>query len=197
MLKTMFEIPTWEQIYKMLLSLSSKIERDSFSPDVIIGVSRGGWAPARVLSDLLENPEIANVKVEFYLGVDERRKEPIITQSVSVKVKFKRVLVVDDVSDTGRSLRLVKDYLLKEGVRNLKTATLYHKPWSVTLPDFYEKTTRNWIIFPWERKEAFRKVVEKFQESGKSIEEAKLTLIKYGFDPVLAERFSKEISGAP
>lgn len=196
MLKTKFEIPTWEQIYKMLLSLSSKIERDSFSPDVIIGVSRGGWAPARVLSDLLENPEIANVKVEFYLGVDERRKEPIITQSVSVKVKFKRVLVVDDVSDTGRSLRLVKDYLLKKGVKNLKTATLYHKPWSVTLPDFYEKTTRNWIIFPWERKEAFRKVVEKFQESGKSIEEAKLTLIKYGFDPVLAERFSKEISGA-
>lgn len=196
MLVTTFEIPTWEQIYKMLLNLSSRIERDSYSPDVIVGVSRGGWAPARVLSDLLENPEIANIKVEFYLGVKETKKEPRITQSVSVKVKSKRVLVVDDVSDTGRSLRLVKDHLLEKGVKSLKIATLYHKPWSVTLPDFYEKTTRDWIIFPWERKEAFRKVIEKFQENGKSIEEAKVTLIEYGFDPALAERFSKEISEA-
>ncbi|MFQ6068657.1 MAG: phosphoribosyltransferase, partial [Candidatus Bathyarchaeia archaeon] len=149
-----FEIPTWEQIYAMLLSLAQKIRNDKFCPDIIVGVSRGGWTPARVLSDLLENPEIANVKAEFYLGVAETKEEPVITQAVSVNVKGMKVLVVDDVSDTGKSLSLVKTHLLEQGAKDLKIATLYYKPWSVTIPDYYEKTTRDWIIFPWERKEA-------------------------------------------
>jgi len=192
-----FEIPTWEQIYEMLLDLAHKIRRDKFNPDIIVGVSRGGWTPARVLSDLLENPKIANVKAEFYLGVAETKKEPVITQSVSVNVKDLKVLVVDDVSDTGKSLRLVKTHLLEQGATALKIATLYYKPWSVTTPDYHEKTTSDWIIFPWERKEAFRKVIEKFQQKGKSAEEAKQTLIKYGLDMDLAQRFFSELFEDP
>ncbi len=188
-----FDIPTWEQIYAMLLDMARKIQNDKFSPDIIVGVSRGGWIPARVLSDLLENPEIANVKAEFYLGVAETKKEPVITQPVSVNVKNMKVLVVDDVSDTGKSLRLVKTHLLEQGVKILKIATLYYKPWSVTIPDYCEKSTHDWIIFPWERKEALRKVIEKFQQDGKTVEDAKKTLIKYDFDPKLVERFAREV----
>jgi hypothetical protein len=188
-----FEIPTWEQIYAMLLDLAQEIMKDRFNPDIIVGVSRGGWTPARVLSDLLENPKIANVKAEFYLGVAETKKVPVITQSVSVNVNDKTVLVVDDVSDTGKSLRLVKNHLLEQGAKDLKIATLYYKPWSVTKPDYYERITRDWIIFPWERKEAFRKVVEKFAQKGKSAGEAKQVLTNHGFDPELAERFIKEL----
>ena len=189
-----FEIPAWEQTYSMLLKLAQKIRHDMFSPDIIVGVSRGGSPPAIVLSDLLENPEIANVKAEFYLGVEETKKKPVITQPVSVNVKGKKVLVVDDVADTGKSLRLVKTHLLGQGTKSLKIATLYYKPWSVTMPDYYEKTTHDWIIFPWERKEALRKVIEKFRQNGKSVEEAKHKLVKNGFDRELAERFVKEIS---
>ncbi len=189
-----FEVPTWEQIYAMLLDLARKILDDEFNCDVIVGVSRGGWTPARVLSDLLENPEIANVKAEFYLGVAKTKREPVITQSVSVNVKGKKVLVVDDVSDTGKSLHLVKTHLLEQGAKSLKIATLYYKPWSITKPDYYEKTTRDWIIFPWERKEALRKVIEKFEQNGKSVEDAKQTLVGYGFDSELAERFVREVS---
>jgi len=178
----------------MLLDLARKILDDEFNSDVIVGVSRGGWIPARVLSDLLENPKIANVKAEFYLGVAETKREPVITQSVSVNVKGKKVLVVDDVSDTGKSLHLVKTHLLEQGAKSLKIATLYYKPWSITKPDYYEKTTRDWIIFPWERKEALRKVIEKFEQNGKSVEDAKQTLVGYGFDSELAERFVREVS---
>ena len=188
-----FAVPTWEQIYAMLLNLAQRIRKDKFKPDVIVGVSRGGWTPARVMSDLLENPEIANVKAEFYLGVAKTKKEPIITQSVSVDVKCRKVLVVDDVSDTGRSLRLVREHLLEEGAEELRVATLYYKPWSVTVPDYYVKITRDWVIFPWERKEAFRKVVEKFVQKGKSVDDAVETLVKHGFDRKLAKRFSEEL----
>ncbi|UCG36282.1 MAG: phosphoribosyltransferase [Candidatus Bathyarchaeota archaeon] len=189
-----FEIPSWEEIYTMLLKLSQRIRNDGFRADVIVGVSRGGWCPGRVLSDLLDNPEIANVKAEFYLGVAETKAEPVITQPVSVGVKDKRVLVVDDVSDTGKSLKLVKNHLISEGADALRIATLYYKPWSITKPDYFEKTTRGWIIFPWERKEAFRKVVEKFGRRGKSANEAKKKLIDQGFDRRLAEVFESDLS---
>ncbi|UCE96984.1 MAG: phosphoribosyltransferase [Candidatus Bathyarchaeota archaeon] len=178
----------------MLLELAQKIRKDKFSPDVIVGISRGGWIPARILSDLLEHPEIANVKAEFYLGVAETTKEPVITQTVSTNVKDKKVFLVDDVSDTGKSLRLVKDYLLEQGAKALKIATLYYKPWSITKPDYYEKTTQDWIIFPWERKEALRRVIEKFQKNGKTIDEARQALMKSGFDQELAKQFIEEIS---
>lgn len=188
-----FEIPTWESIYSLLLDLAKSIRSSNFTPETIVGISRGGWVPARVLSDLLSIHDIASVKAEFYLGVNETKSEPVITQAVSTDVRNKRVLVVDDVADTGKSLRLVEAHLLKHGVKELKIATLYYKPWSVTLPDYYEKLTCDWIIFPWERKEALKKVIEKSMKQDQSIAAIKETLIRSGYSAELVERFLTEL----
>jgi hypoxanthine phosphoribosyltransferase len=188
-----FEIPTWECIYSLLLDLARSIHISNFVPDTIVGISRGGWIPARVLSDLLSIHDIASVKAEFYLGVNETASEPVITQPVSANVADKSVLVVDDVADTGKSLRLVKAHLLQRGAKELKIATLYYKPWSVILPDFYEKRTRDWIIFPWERKEALKKVIERARKLNQPIAGVKETLIRSGYSAELVERFLPEI----
>jgi len=188
-----FEIPTWEQIYELLLNLAYHIRKARFKPDVIVGVSRGGWPPARIMSDLLENPELANVKAEFYLSVAETKGEPVITQPVSVLVKGKKVLVVDDVADTGKSLALVREHLKEQGAIEVKIATIYYKPWSIVIPNWFEKKTSRWIIFPWERKETVRRILEKCEKQGKTLDEAKETLIKYGFDRKLVEKFIQEI----
>jgi hypothetical protein len=188
-----FEIPTWEKIYELLLNLADKIRKSDFKPDVIVGISRGGWPPARIMSDLLENPELANVKAEFYLGVAKTKSEPVITQPVSVSVRGKKILIVDDVADTGKSLRLVCSHLKEQGATDVKIATIYYKPWSVVVPDWYERKTSHWIIFPWERKETVRNVLEKFKSQGKTVEEAKETLIHYGLDRKLVEKFLEEI----
>jgi len=190
-----FEIPSWDQIYELLLNLASTVRKTGFKPEIIIGVSRGGWPPARVMSDLLENPNVANVAAEFYVGVAETKGKPVITQPVSVSVEGKRVLVVDDVADTGESLRLVRSYLEEQGATEVKTATIYYKPWSVMIPDYYEKETRSWIIFPWERKETVRKIVEKCKRQGNSIDTAKEKLVSSGLERKLVERFIKEIFG--
>ena len=190
-----FEIPSWDQIYELLLNLASTVRKTGFKPEIIIGVSRGGWPPARVMSDLLENPNVANVAAEFYVGVAETKGEPVITQPVSVSVEGKRVLVVDDVADTGESLRLVRSYLEEQGATEVKTATIYYKPWSVMIPDYYEKETRSWIIFPWERKETVRKIVEKCKRQGNSIDTAKEKLVSSGLERKLVERFIQEIFG--
>ena len=188
-----FEIPTWEKIYELLLNLASKIRKANFKPDVIVGISRGGWPPARIMSDLLENPELANVKAEFYLDVAKTKSEPVITQPVSVSVHGKKILIVDDVADTGKSLRLVRSHIKEQGATDVKIATIYYKPWSVVTPDWYERKTSHWIIFPWERKETVKNVVKKFKSEGKTVEEAKETLIRYGLDRRLVERFLDEI----
>ncbi len=188
-----FEVPTWEEIYELLLNLADKIRESGFKPDVIVGVSRGGWTPARIMSDLLENPELANVKAEFYLDIAETKGKPVITQPVSMQVQGKKVLVVDDVADTGKSLRLVRLHLIEKGAAEVKIATLYYKPWSVLTPDYYERKTSSWIIFPWERKETVRKIAEKYKRQGKSVEEAKRKLVASGMDRWLVERFLDEI----
>lgn len=189
-----FVIPTWDEIYEFLLSLAERIRDDAFIPDVIVGVSRGGWPPARVMSDLLENPEIANVKAEFYLGVAETKGEPVITQPVSVSVTGKKVLVIDDVADTGKSLRLVRTHLKEKGATEVKIATVYYKPWSVVTPDYYQKETTSWVVFPWERKETIRNVIERYKSEGKTVKEAKDKLVRSGLDSKLVERFVQETS---
>jgi len=188
-----FEIPKWDQIYEMLLGLAEEIKKNRFKPDLIVGVSRGGWPPARVLSDLLDNPNVANVKAEFYLGVAETKGEPTLTQPVSVAVAGKKVLIVDEVADTGKSLKLVKEHILEEGASEVRIVTVYYKPWSVIVPDYYGKETSRWIVFPWEAKETIRKLVKKSREKGKTIREEIAKLVKAGMSGKLVRRFLEQI----
>ena len=191
--KIEFEAPSWDAIYEMLLHLADKINQDRFKPDVIVGVSRGGWPPARVLSDLLDNPNLANVRAEFYLGVAETKGEPVLTQPVSVSVAGKRVLIVDEVADTGKSLRLVREHIVEQGACEVKIATVYYKPWSVVKPDYYAKETSRWVVFPWEIKETVRKLAKKCREKGLSVQNEIGKLVKAGLSEKLVERFLKEV----
>lgn len=189
-----FEAPSWSRIYDMLLDLAGRIRKDGFRPDIIVGISRGGWPPARVLSDLLSNPNVANVRAEFYLGIAETGSEPTLTQPVSVKTRGKKILIVDEVADTGKSLRMVREHIVQEGAKEARTVTVYYKPWSIVRPDYFAKETSDWIVFPWEIKETIRKIIAKCEELGKPVEEETAKLVKAGIKSRLIRRFLKEIS---
>lgn len=189
-----FEVPSWDEIYEMLLNLAENIRKDSFHPDVIVGISRGGWPPARVMSDLLGNTKLANVAVEFYVGIAKPSDEPFITQPISLSVEGKDVMLFDDVADTGKSLRLVKDHLIINGAKSVKTAVIFYKPWSVIEPDYYSTKTKSWIVFPWERKETIRSLLRDCGKEGISIEKAKNRLADGGMDRRLIDRFISEVS---
>jgi hypoxanthine phosphoribosyltransferase len=141
----------------------------------------------------MDNPNLANVRAEFYLGVAETKGEPVLTQPVSTSVSGKKVLIVDEVSDTGKSLKLVKEHIIEDGAAKIKVATVYYKPWSIVKPDYYEKETSRWIVFPWEIKETIRKIVKKCRKNGKSIEGETAKLVKAGLSAELIGRFLKEI----
>ena len=187
-----FEVPTWNRIYTMLLSQAEKIRQSGFKPDVIVGITRGGWVPARVLSDLLGIPDLVTVRVEFYLSVAETRNEPVLTQAVSASVTGKKALIVDDVADTGKSLQLAREHVLQQGATEVRIATVYRKPWSVIKPDYYETETSGWVVFPWETKDTIRKIVEKHGDKN-VIEMETAKLVKAGLPKQLAERLLKEV----
>jgi hypoxanthine phosphoribosyltransferase len=187
-----FEAPSWNQIYKMLLKQAEEIRNSSLQPDGVVGVSRGGWIPARVLSDLLENPAIASVGVETYSGVTKAESLPTLTQRLSVPVTKKHVLIVDDIADSGKSLKVVKEHILQQDAEAAKIATLYYKPWSTLKPEYYEKETSKWIVFPWDRKETVRRIVEEYKGTHAKKELVKLT--RAGLPKQLAEKFLKEMS---
>lgn len=189
-----FEIPNWNQVYDMLLNLAEKISLSRFKPDIIVGVSRGGWPPARVLSDLLSNSNLASVRAEFYRGIGETKGEPVLSQPVSAEVAKKRVLIVDEVADTGKSLNLVKKHLFEQGAKEVKIATIYYKKRSMVKPDYYEEETDRWIVFPWEVKETVRKIFKSCSaDSSLSFKEETGKLVKGGIPDKHIERFLKEI----
>ncbi len=180
-----FEIPSWEQIHRLVLSISKDIEKSDFKPDIIVGISRGGWIPARIISDFLGNPQLANVSVEFYERFGKTKSKPTITQPISVSVADKKILLVDDVADTGQSLKLVETHLKSNGASTIKIASIYYKPWSILIPDYYQKETSLWIIFPWEIKESLCKLVEKFGKQSISINDIKRKLVQLGVNSEL------------
>jgi hypoxanthine phosphoribosyltransferase len=187
-----YEVPTWNQIYEMLLLQAQKIKTQNYKPDLIVAIARGGVVPARILSDLLETPNLNFIQIEFYTNINQTLQEPTLKQTLTTNVTSKKILLIDDISDTGKSLQLAKTHLQHQGAIEIKIATLYEKPQSVTTPDFYEKQTTSWVVFPWDIKETLRKIIH--SPLGKRILNQELAkLVKAGLPKQLAEKLIKDI----
>ncbi len=189
-----YEAPSWKRIHNMLLRQSQKISKSGFKPEVIVGISRGGWVPARVLSDLLENPNLANIKVECYRAINQPSKSATLTQSLSVNVAKKKVLIVDDVADSGRSLQVAAEHAKERGAGEVKTATLYYKSCSTLRPDYYEEETDCWVVFPWETKETVKSIRKKLKANPTEIKGEIAKLMAAGVPKHLINRFMAELS---
>ena len=191
--KLKFEIPSWNQIHKMLINQKEKIRSDNFIPDTIIAITRGGWIPARLLSDLLEVHDLTTIRVEFYSGPSKTREKPILTQKLSKQIAAKKILLVDDVADSGKSLQIAKNHILQKHPTVVKIATLYKKPQSKIEPNYYEKIAKHWIIFPWDIRETSKKIWEQNQNKN-SIKNKEMELIQTGLTKTLIKKFLKEIT---
>ena len=185
-----YEVPTWNQIYDMLLSQTQKIQNQNYKPDIIIAIAKGGLIPARTLTDLLEIQELGYIHIEFYEDINKTLQEPTLKQNLTIQVLGKKTLLVDDIADTGRSLNLAKTYLQQQGACQIKTATLYKKPQSSTTPDFYEKQTASWVVFPWDTKETLRKIIQR-QHGKRRLNHEVAKLVKAGLPKQLSEKLLK------
>ena len=152
---------TWRDVEELSYKIASDIEKDGRKVDVIVGILRGGIIPARIIADALGVDELEAMEIKFYKGVGVRGRRPYIRRPPIGELHGKNVLVVDDISDTGLTLEVALGIIALYGPREVATATLYIKPWTRFIPDYYARETDKWVVFPWEKKEVLRELGEK------------------------------------
>src|SRR5262245_9045111 len=141
---------TWQDLGDGTRDLAEQVHRDGYRPDIVPAIARGGHLVAGALSYALGVKNTFTMNVEFYTGVDERLPMPMLLPPVPDLVDFAetRVLIADDVADTGATLALVKEFLADK-VAETRCAVLYEKPRSVVQCEYVWKRTDRWIDFPW------------------------------------------------
>lgn len=176
-----FDVLNWEDIYANSHLLFEKIFLDDYKPDMIVAVARGGWIPARLIADFFMIRKAANIKVEAYEVIGETNVEAKITEDISLPVKGKKILIVDDIADSGASLKVVNESLVNKEAGEIKTATLHYKEKSEVIPDYYLEKTDAWVVYPWEYYETTAEFVAKYKEEGDlSLTEMRLKLMEIG-----------------
>jgi hypoxanthine phosphoribosyltransferase len=141
---------SWQDLADGSRRLAELVHRDGYRPDIVLAVARGGLLVAGAVAYALDVKNTFTMSVEFYTGIDERLEIPMLLPPVPDLVDFAetRVLIVDDVADTGATLALVKDFC--EGkVAEVRCAVLYEKPRSTVRCEYVWRRTDHWIIFPW------------------------------------------------
>lgn len=179
--------PSWQEIQNSCIIIAERTRADRFKPEIIVGIARGGWIPARLLTDLLGPSNLASLGISFYTDIATTEKRPKITQPVSSNLEDKLVLLADDVADTGESLRLGRDHVLSLRPRQLKVATIFKKPWSILTPDYYSSETDAWIVFPWEQAESTRSLKKKLSAGGLGSAEIRQRLLDAGLNKAIID----------
>ncbi|MDE2078820.1 MAG: hypothetical protein KGI73_00370 [Patescibacteria group bacterium] len=130
----------WSDLEKEVESLASKVD---FVPDLIIGIVRGGLIPARLLSSKLKVKDMYGLTVK---KIGEARK---VTSDILEDLSGKKILLVEDMLETGKSLVVAREYLIAKGA-DVKTACLYTMPISELKSDFFLGEVSEVARFPWE-----------------------------------------------
>jgi hypoxanthine phosphoribosyltransferase len=156
----------WYDVIGLAEKVADKIIESGYKPDVVIAISRGGFDHSRILCDELDLKVLGSFQIVYYKNINERKDIPQITLPLNADIKGLRVLLVDDVSDSGNSLKYAKKYVESFGPSEVRLATLHLKPWSSYKSDYNAEIVDEWILYPWERRESIIQIYEKLRSSG-------------------------------
>jgi hypoxanthine phosphoribosyltransferase len=146
-----YEYIGWNEFYRLCGRLYEQISISGFRPDTIIAIARGGYAPARILADYFAVMNLLSLKIEHYHG-PEKKPKAVVRCPLTADIGGKRVLLVDDVSDSGDTFQVALHHLAGHGdPTSLKTGVLHLKSTSVFKPDYCARriVKWRWITYPW------------------------------------------------
>lgn len=145
------EILSWRCVAHDTQKLSALIKNSGYIPQIVVAIGRGGLVPARILCDYLHIRDLTTVKVEHWGVAATPDKKAVIKFPLNADIKDKRVLLMDDITDTGDTLRITLEYLKGFGPKEIRTAVIIHKTTADFMPDYYIRriTKWRWITFPW------------------------------------------------
>jgi hypoxanthine phosphoribosyltransferase len=144
------EVMTWADLGRATRELAGLVAADGYDPDMILSIARGGLLVGAGLGYALSVKNVYTMNVEYYTGVDERLDVPRILPPAPdfVDLQDARVLIADDVADTGHTLESVQEFCAGK-VGEVRIAVLYEKPHTAVPCDYVWRRTDRWIDFPW------------------------------------------------
>ena len=144
------EIMSWQDLGDGTRDLAELVYRDGYRPDIVLAIARGGLLVGGAVGYALGVKNTFSMNVEFYTGVDERLPVPMLLPPVPelIDLHDARMLIADDVADTGQTLALVKGFCAGQ-VGEVRVAVLYEKPRSMVTCEYVWRRTSLWIDFPW------------------------------------------------
>jgi len=157
-------ITDWEYLYARCRDVSDAVRAAEFEPDVIVALARGGWFAGRCLCDFLGLDDLTSLKMEHYVGTAETADEPQVRYPMpDGTLEGKDVLIVDDIADTGGSIKRAHEYVTDRTDGTVRTATLQLLGTSQFEPDFVgEKLdTWTWVVYPWNFIEDLSELIER------------------------------------
>ncbi|MGB4135331.1 MAG: phosphoribosyltransferase [Microbacterium sp.] len=151
------ETLTWDGFGDATRELARRILDSGFTPEVVVAIARGGLLPAGAIAYGLGAKNCGAINMEFYTGIGTVLDAPeVLPPELDMEyLNGRRVLLVDDVADSGRTLALAVQLLQDKGAE-VRSVTIYTKPTTIIQPDYAWKDTGLWIDFPWSFKGTVR-----------------------------------------
>ncbi len=171
------KLVSWDEIVDWSWGLARKIRSSGYKPDVIVALARGGYVPGRLLCDFLDVENLLSIQSQHWTEAAKAEERAIIKFPYKVDLTGYRVLVVDDIVDTGDTLMLARDFIKETwSPEDLRTAALqWISPVAKFEPDYWYIEVKDWTWFqyPWTRLEDTyqfikRMMTETYKETGKS-----------------------------
>lgn len=169
----------WQTYHTIARKLASSILSQTPNVDEIVAISRGGLTLGHLLSDFLRIP-ISTISIQSYTDI-QTHGEAKIAGKLKVPIAGKHILLVDDVSDSGKTLKRAVSYLKHLRPKEITTVTMFYKPHSIFRPDFFAKQTTCWVLFPYEPTEMIYLITQQMEKEGKSKASIQTFLEKLGY----------------
>lgn len=186
-----YAVISWEDIGDLTFELAQKILKTNQQYDRLIALARGGVSITQALADALGVKKMSVVQTEMYTGINEKTATPVIVQPLAETIKGERVLVVDDLADSGETLLFISQYLSAQAPKDVKLATLFRKPWTKMTPDFFVADSEAWVVFPWEVRETIETLYGLWHSKGDTVEQISHNLKLLGYTKLQIETYSK------
>ncbi|MCI4373121.1 MAG: phosphoribosyltransferase [Thermoplasmata archaeon] len=195
---------TWAEVDRWADRLAEQVRSAHRIPDTLVGLTRGGWVPARMLSDRLGVKRLVSVRAQHWGVTATRDGVASLSEGLSGPVAGEKVLIVDDITDTGESLHLALEHVRAAGPSRVESATFLHIPRSKVVPTYFaEEIPRDawvWVVFPWNYWEDLEVLAQKAAAIAPGLASIRANLReRCGLDvpPADLERVAKHLSLGP
>lgn len=140
---------SWEMFGELCRALALRVARE-YDPEIVVGIARAGVVPAGVMASILRT-DLYAMTISRRQATDQIRERPEVLSAAPPQLAGKRVLIVDEISTSGDTLRLALAAARDVGPAEVRTATCFVRPQGYR-PDFHALETHQELIFPWDRK---------------------------------------------